>query len=225
MFTKTKRHLGTLLVVGFASVLAGCSRTDARVEAAGIDGGAEQKGFISRMFSTPRPVTIPEGTVLEVRLDQALSSKQQGPGSEFMATVSSPVVVEGKTVIPRGAVAHGRVVDAHEGGHLEGVSRLGLELDSVDVEGKSYSLDTNEIRRAGQNHKKRNWILIGGGTGLGALIGGIAGGGKGALIGTLAGGGAGTATAAATGKKDVYLPAETLLRFKLDQPVSIPIKG
>ncbi len=224
MFNKTKKRASILLVAAFAFVLTGCSRTDQSVEAAGAEPGAAKPGLIDRILNRPVPVTIPEGTTLEVRLDQGLSSKN-GSGSAFTATVISPIVVDGKTVIPRGAVAHGRVVDAHEGGRLEGVSRLGLELDSVEVDGKSYDLDTNAVRRSAANHKKRNWILIGGGTGVGALIGGIAGGGKGALIGTLAGGAAGTGAAAATGKKSVYLPAETLLRFRLDQAVSIPLKS
>jgi len=222
MFNNMKTQASIFLIPAMAFTLAGCSRSDQAVEAAGPN--VEKPGLLSRMLSTTKPVTIPQGTALEVRLDQSLSSKS-GSGSSFTATVVSPIVVDGKTVIPRGAVAHGRVVDAHEGGHLEGVSRLGLELDTLEVEGKSYALDTNEILRSGKNHKKRNWILIGGGTGVGALIGGIAGGGKGALIGTLAGGGAGTGAAALTGKKSIYLPAETLLRFRLDQPISIPVKS
>jgi len=224
MLNKTNRRASVMLVAAFAFVLSGCSRTDQSVEAAGTDPGAAKPGLLDRVLNRPTPVTLPQGTTLDVRLDQGLSSKT-GSGAAFTATVVTPIVVNGKTVIPRGAMTHGRVVEAHEGGHLEGVSRLGVELDAVEIEGKSYSLDTNEIRRSGKSHKKRNWILIGGGTGVGALIGGLAGGGKGALIGTLAGGGAGTAGAALTGKKSVYLPAETLLRFRLDQPISIPVKS
>jgi hypothetical protein len=218
------QHASVLLAAAFAFVISGCSRADQSVKADGTDPGAAKPGLIDRILNRPQPVTIPEGTTLDVRLDQGLSSNTDS-GASFTGTVVSPIVVEGKTVIPRGATAHGRVVEAHEGGHLEGVSRLGLELESLEIEGKSYSLDTNEIRRSGTSHKKRNWIVIGGGTGVGALIGGIAGGGKGAMIGTLAGGAAGTGTAAATGKKSVYLPAETMLRFRLDQPISIQVKG
>jgi len=224
MLNKTNQRASVLLVAAFAFVLSGCSRSDQSVEAAGTDPGAAKPGLMDRILNRPTPVTIPQGTTLDVRLDQGLSSKT-GSGASFTATVVTPIVIDGKTVIPRGAVAHGRVVEAHDGGHLEGVSRVGVELEAVEVDGKTYSLDTNEIRRSGKSHKKRNWILIGGGTGVGALIGGIAGGGKGALIGTLAGGAAGTGAAAATGKKSVYLPAETLLRFRLDQPIAIPVKS
>ena len=218
MFNKTKRQASIFLIPTLAFTLAGCSRSDQSVQAAGPD--VEKPGLLSRMLSTTKPVTIPQGTTLEVRLDQGLSSKS-GSGSSFTATVVSPIVVDGKTVIPRGAVTHGRVVEAHEGGHLEGVSRLGLELDTLEVEGKSYSLDTNEIRRSGPNHKKRNWILIGGGTGVGALIGGIAGGGKGALIGSAIGAAGGTTAAYATGKKDVGFSTERRLTFRLLRPVEV----
>lgn len=223
MLNKTNQRAGVLLVAAFAFVLTGCSRSDQSVEAAGTPDAAKP-GLMDRILNRPVPVTIPQGTTLDVRLDQGLSSKT-GTGAAFTATVVTPIVVDGKTVIPRGAVTHGRVIESHEGGRLQGVSSLGVELDSVEVDGKSYELDTNAIQRRAKSHKKRNWILIGGGTGVGALIGGIAGGGKGALIGTLAGGGAGTAGAALTGKKSVYLPAETLLRFRLDQPISIPVKA
>jgi hypothetical protein len=224
MLHDTKRRVTYLLLPAIAFALSGCSRTDQSVEAAGPDSRAEKPSVLSRLFSRTTPVTIPEGTLLEVRLDEALSSKA-GAGSSFTATVVNPVIVGDKTVIPLGAQAQGRVVDSHEGGRLEGVSRLSLELESIEIGGKRYNLDTNAIRRSAANHKKRNWILIGGGSGVGALIGGIAGGGKGALIGTLAGGAAGTGAAAATGKKSVYLPAETLLRFRLDQPMSIDVKS
>ncbi len=224
MLKKTNQRVSLLLVAAFGFVLAGCSRSDQPVQAAGAPPDVPKPGLVDRILNRPTPVTIPQGTTLEVRLDQGLSSKT-GSGAPFTATVVAPIIVQGKTVIPKGAVAHGRVVESHEGGHLEGVSRVGVELDGVEVDGKTYALDTNEIRRIGKSHKKRNWILIGGGTGVGALIGGIAGGGKGALIGTLAGGGAGTAGAALTGKKSIYLPAETLLRFRLDQPISIPVKS
>jgi hypothetical protein len=95
----------------------------------------------------------------------------------------------------------------------------------VEVGGKTYELATSSVSRTGGNHNKRNLELIGGGTGAGALIGGIAGGGKGALIGAAVGAGAGTATAAATGKKEIVIPAETPLRFKLMQPVIVQVRS
>jgi hypothetical protein len=108
---------------------------------------------------------------------------------------------------------------------LSHVAQLRLALRSVEVGGKTYEIETSAVSRIGANHNKRNLELIGGGTGVGALIGGIAGGGKGALIGAAAGAGAGTATAAVTGKKEIVIPAETPLRFKLVQPVTFLVKS
>jgi hypothetical protein len=171
------------------------------------------------------PVTLPEATAIHVTLDQALASDQSRPGDHFEATVSEPVVVEGKTVIPQGAYAEGLVVDARQSGRLKGRARLQLELESVSVDGQNYGVRTTSFRKAGGDHKKRNWGLIGGGAGGGALIGALAGGGKGALIGGPVGAGAGTTAAFLTGKKDIHLRPETPLTFKLAEPVTIPVKG
>jgi hypothetical protein len=95
----------------------------------------------------------------------------------------------------------------------------------VEVEGKSYDIETNTIGKSGENHNKRNLGFIGGGATGGALIGGLAGGGKGALIGSAIGAGAGTAGAAATGKKDIPLPAETPLKFHLVRSVTVSVRG
>lgn len=182
-------------------------------------------GVLGNLFSSAKPITVPEGTALSVVLDQAISSADSHSGDAFDATVAEPVVIGGKTAIPKGARATGRVVDAHAAGHLEGVPRLELALESVEVGGKTYDIQTDAARRSGQNHNKHNLVFIGGGTAAGALIGGVAGGGKGALIGSLIGAGGGTAAAAATGKKDIHLPAETRLTFQLGQPVTIQVKS
>ncbi len=182
-------------------------------------------GLLGRLVESTKPVTLPEGTQITVVLNQTLSSADSRSGDRFDASVSAPVVVDGKTVIPKDARVKGRVVEARPSGRLHGVARLRLALASVEVGGKSYEIDTTGAARAGGSHKKRNIELIGGGAGLGAIIGGIAGGGKGALIGGAAGAGAGTATAAITGKKDIRIPAETHLTFRLTQPVTIPVKG
>jgi hypothetical protein len=77
------------------------------------------------------------------------------------------------------------------------------------------------VSRTQTGKGKRTAVLAGGGAGLGALIGGLAGGGKGAAIGALAGAGAGTGGAAFTGNKDIVLPAESVLSFKLEQPLEV----
>src|SRR6476646_2993673 len=166
-------------------------------------------------------VTLPESTAIHVRLDHAVASDDNRQGDHFQATVSQPVVIDDKTVIPEGANAEGVVVDVHRSGRLKGRCSLQLALESVAVNGQEYDVRTNLSRRAGGNHKKRNWALIGGGAGGGALIGALAGGGKGALIGGPVGAGAGTAVAFLTGKKDIHLRPETPLTFELAEPVTI----
>ncbi len=171
------------------------------------------------------PVTLPESTAIHVTLDQALASDQSRPGDHFEATVSEPVVIDGKTVIPQGAYAEGLVVDARPSGRLMGRARLQLQLESISVDGRNYGVRTTSSWKAGGDHKKRNWAWIGGGAGGGALIGALAGGGKGALIGAPVGAGAGTTAAFLTGKKDIRLGPETPLTFKLAEPVTMAVKG
>jgi hypothetical protein len=166
-------------------------------------------------------VTIPRDTAFHVALSQTLASNQSRPGDQFEATITEPLVVNGQTVIPKGTAVTGMVVDARPSGRLKGRADLQLALRSVDVNGKTYDLHTHTSDRTGGAHKKRNLALIGGGAGGGALIGAIAAGGKGALIGGPVGAGAGTAVALVTGRKDIRLPAETRLTFRLTEPVII----
>lgn len=177
----------------------------------------------STRASRGEAVTLPQGTAVHVRLDSALASNRAQAGEEFHATVSEPVVVDGKTVIPQGAPVNGLVVEARESGRLMGTPRLRLELTRVEAGGKSYDLRTNSSYRAGRGHLKRNLAWIGGGGGGGLLIGAVAAGGKGALIGGPIGAGVGTAVAFMTGKHDIKLPAETPLTFKLADPVTMKV--
>jgi hypothetical protein len=171
------------------------------------------------------PVTVPEETAIHVTLDQGISSNQNRPGDHFEATISQPVVLNDKVVIPQGTPVDGIVVDARPSGHLMGRAHLQLALESMQLNGKTYDLRTSSAYRRGGDHKKRNWALIGGGAGGGALIGAAAGGGKGALIGGPIGAGAGTAVAYFTGKKDIHLRPETRLEFRLQQPVIVDTKS
>lgn len=171
------------------------------------------------------PVTVPEETTIHVTLDQGISSNQNRPGDHFEATISEPVVLNDKTVIPQGTPVEGLVVDARPSGHLMGRAHLQLALESMQLNGKTYDLRTSTSYRRGGDHKKRNWAWIGGGAGGGALIGAAAAGGKGALIGGPIGAGAGTAVAYFTGKKDIHLRPETRLEFRLNQPVIVDTKS
>ena len=166
-------------------------------------------------------VAIPAGTVITVRLGETLSSKTSQAGQDFSATVAEPVTVDGKTVIEKGASAHGSVVAAKSMGHFKGGAMLEVRLNSVTVNGKERNVETQAVTRAVKGKGKRTAGFIGGGAGAGALIGALAGGGKGAAIGAAAGAGAGTAGAAFTGNKEIVLRAESPLSFRLTQPVEV----
>jgi hypothetical protein len=169
----------------------------------------------------PAKIEIPAGTRLRVRLDEDLGSKISQPGQTFGATVADDVVVNGQTVIPRGAHAEGTVIDAKALGHFKGGALLELRLERVKTNWGSYPVATSTMERAEKGKGRRTAGFAGGGGALGAIIGGIAGGGKGALIGGLAGAGAGTAGSAMTGNREIFLPAETLLTFRLERRIHV----
>ena len=183
------------------------------------DKSAPSKG---KMAEAPKAApVVPAGTVLTVRLGEALGSKISQAGQTFSATLANPIQVDGKEVVPSGANASGTVLDAKPLGRFKGGAVLALKLTSISINGKDVPVETSSIARSEKGKGKRTATMLGGGAGVGALIGGLAGGGKGAAIGALAGAGAGTAGTAFTGNKDVVLPAESALSFKLEQPLEI----
>jgi len=168
----------------------------------------------------PAPVVVPAGTTLRVRLVQAVGSKISMDGQSFEATFSSPVVVKGVTAIPAGTRAGGTVTEAHASGRFKGGATLSLRLNTIRLNGQTYSIRTATYAQTSTGKGKRTAAMVGGGTGGGALIGGIAGGGKGALIGGLIGAGAGTVGAATT-NRDITLPSETIVHFSLSSSLTL----
>ena len=169
----------------------------------------------------PQPLVVPAGTTLTVRLGESVGSKISSPGQSFSATLASPVTVDGNTVIPAGASARGTVVDAKPLGRFKGGAILELRLNSITVNGSEQRIKTSAVTRTLKGKGKRTAVMAGGGTALGAIIGGLAGGGKGAAIGAAAGAGAGTGGAAFTGNKEIVLPAESALSFRLTSPLEV----
>jgi hypothetical protein len=171
--------------------------------------------------AAPASYTIPAGTPIRVRVNEALSSQTSQSGQTFGATLASPIVVNGQTVAKTGAAASGTIVTATSRGRFKGAGELDLRLDTIHAEGHDIPVQTSNIERVESGKGKRTAVLAGGGGGLGALIGGIAGGGKGALIGALTGAAAGGAGGAFTGNKQVTVPAETVLDFRLEHDVTV----
>lgn len=170
----------------------------------------------------PQPIIVPSGTVLTVTTNQALGSKASHTGQTFMATLAQPLSVEGRTALPRGATVSGTVVNAKAKGKIKGEGELSLALTSISVGGHTYPIQTGVLSNTTKGKGKRTAATTGGGAAGGALIGGIAGGGKGAGIGALVGAGAGFIGGAATGNKQIELPAESALSFTLAASLTLP---
>jgi len=205
--------------------LAGCGQKPAEestAEGTSATGAAKSGGTGGAARTAAAPVVLPVGTELTARLVDSLSSKDSNAGDTFQATLDKPVVVDGTTVIPKGADVSGKVTNAVPSGRLKQRAELWVTLTEVKVGGKTYEISTSTTGQKEGSKATRDVVFIGGGAGAGAAIGGIAGGGKGAAIGAALGAAAGTAGAVATGKKDIAFPSETVLRFRLEKELSIP---
>ena len=164
----------------------------------------------------PADVKIPAGTPLSIRINQHLSVKTSEAGDHFDGELADLVVgANGHVIVPKGTPVGGIVAASHKRGHFKGASVLQLRLTSMTLNGTNYPLDTSSLTRTKKGKGKRSAAFIGGTSGLGMLIGGVATGGTGLLIGGLAGAGAGTAAAGLTGNRDIDIPAESIVHFKL----------
>lgn len=167
------------------------------------------------------PITVAQGTVLQLRTNESLDNKRAKDGTPVEFTVIRDVAVNGYLAIPRGATVHGVVSESKNAGELGGAPVLALKLVSLDLGGKSYPLDSDQFKVKGPNKAGRTAGNIVGGALLGALIGGAAGGGGGAAIGAAAGGTVGTAASAATPGPRAWIPAEALVTFHLNTPLTV----
>jgi hypothetical protein len=168
-------------------------------------------------------ITVPAGTRILIRTIDPIDSTKQKTGYRFSATLETNLQAEDTVIAPRGTTIYGRLANASSAGRMKGSSDLTLELTDIVINGTAYPLltSTYEIKGKGEGGNTAKKVV--GGAGLGALIGGLAGGGKGAGIGALAGAGAGTAIAASKKGEQLQIPSESLLEFRLEQPVALPV--
>ena len=169
------------------------------------------------------PITVPPGTLMQVRTNEPVSSKQARGGEPIQFTLIQDVVLNGVLAIPRGANVRGVIAEVRhpEKGSLTGSTELALELTSLDLSGRTYSVQSDLFKVKGPGKGQRSAGNVVGGALLGAIIGGAVGGGPGAAIGAVAGGGGGAAASAASSGPGVWIPAEALVSFHLASPVTV----
>lgn len=168
-------------------------------------------------------ITVPAGTRILIRMVDSIDSTKQTKGYRFTATLETNLQAEDSIVAPGGSTLYGRLAEASSAGRMSGSSELTLELTDIVINGTTYPLLTSTYEVKGKGEGGNTAKKVVGGAGLGTLIGGLAGGGKGAGIGALAGAGAGTAVAASKKGQQLQIPSETLLEFRLQQPLSLPV--
>jgi len=172
---------------------------------------------------TPQKVSVPAGTQLSIRVNDEVSSEKAQVGDTFHGSISAPVTIDDQVVIPTTADVEGRVVDVKSAGRFAGGSVLTLQLTKLTMNGKSYSITTDQWSQNGKGKGKGTAAKVGGGAAVGAILGGIFGGGKGAAIGTVAGAGAGTAGSAVGKGQQIDLKPEAVINFSLQNPVTVTV--
>ena len=214
------RLRATAVFAILASLLAGCS---SRLNSA----SATQPATVANAPQPNSPplsdpgLTLPRGTRLEVRLNQTINVKHVTSGEHFTGVLAQPVVIGNIVAVPAGSGATGEILVAHKRGLFKGKSAMALTLTRLEVHGTEYRIDTSTLSRSKKGKGKRTAAFIGGGAGMGMLIGGVATGGVGLLVGGLAGGGAGALGAAFTGNKDLSLPSESVVSFRLQDDLTL----
>ena len=169
------------------------------------------------------PVTIPQGTLLQLRTNEGLVSKKAKDGQPVEFTVIRDVAVGGVLALPKGATVHGVVSEVKKvgSGDLGGSSELALKLTSLDLGGQSYPLDSDQFKVKGPSKTGQTvGSAVSGGI-LGTIIGCAVGRGVGCAVGAGAGVAAGTAASAASSGPQAWIPAEALVTFHLNTPLTV----
>jgi len=166
-------------------------------------------------------VTIPAGQSLLVRMIDGVDSSKNHVGDVFHASLETDLNVSNSIVARKGTDVYGRLANAQEAGHLSGSAELQLELTRMVIDGKDYPIVSSDYSLRGKGRGSDTAKKVGGGAVAGAIIGAIAGGGKGAAIGAGVGSAAGAGVQVFTRGQQVKVPSETLLEFRLQQPVTV----
>lgn len=166
-------------------------------------------------------VVVPAGALLRIRLNRTLSSDRTPAGTIFDGIVTNDVTAGGAIAIPRGASVQGVVVEAKSSGALHGRGELTLQVTGVQLAGRSYALVSDLWAHQGGDKTIQTINRTAGFGAGGALLGALAGGGVGAAVGGGIGAAVGLGASAASNRGEVYLPAEGLLTFHLDQPATL----
>ncbi|HEX4169273.1 MAG TPA: BON domain-containing protein [Bryobacteraceae bacterium] len=171
----------------------------------------------------PKPVsyTVPAGSRLQVRMIDAIDSRNNTVGQTFRGTLDAPLTRGNRVIVPAGAPVTVLLTNASSAGRIRGNSELQVRVTSITAHGQAYDVASDVYDQAGKGKGKQTAIRSGIGAAAGALIGGLAGGGKGAAIGAGAGGGAGLGYQFFTHGSQVKIPSETVLTFKLSEPLTI----
>ena len=166
-------------------------------------------------------IELPAGTNLVIRMIDGVDSERSSVGQSFAASLDQPVIIDGQTVIPRGADVIVKLVDAKESGKFTGRTSLTLALMSVKVTGRMVDVNTETVKEESSSRGARTAKVAGGTAALGTIIGAIAGGGKGAAVGLGSGAVVGAAAEVLTKGQRVKIPSETRLTFVLQNAVRI----
>ena len=173
-------------------------------------------------YQAPKgPVTVPAGTLLQVRTIEPVSTKNAKDGTPIQFLVIHDVAYGGVLAIPRGATVHGVVMESKKAGALGGSPELALKLTSLDLGGQSYPVESDLFKVRGPNKAGQTVGSALGGGMIGAIIGCAAGRGVGCAIGAGAGVAAGTAASAASSGPGVWIPVEALVDFHLAAPLTV----
>jgi hypothetical protein len=205
----------TVLLITFCMLaLAGCAE--------GTSSRSRVDTSVPVTVASTTPGTIPAGTSLEVRTNDEIRADSSAAGRTFSGVIAQDVqTTSGAMLIRRGSPVQLVILNTSKGGATSG-GEVELGIQSITVDGTNYSVSGQDVEKGeGIGANRRTGEMVGGGAALGTLLGAIAGGGKGAAIGAVAGAAAGAGAQILTRGKELKIPAESVLTFRLDQDLRL----